>query len=81
MSNQPKITEAKNAISDLILKHRGVCAVGTGKDELGRDAIVIHIDPRVLDSREHVVKLIGDAAGGVPVVFLESGPYRKLPAS
>ena len=74
--NTEKISQAKNAISALIIRERGVNAV-----EPTRDAVVIHIDPDMPDTRERIQKIIGPIAVDVPVVYLESGPYRKFPAT
>lgn len=75
------LSEAKQAISKLVIHERGINAVGTGTDQQGRDAIVIHIDPAIPDTRERIAKLIEPIAGEVPVQFIESGPYRKFPAT
>jgi hypothetical protein len=74
------LSEAKKTISTLVIKEPGVSAVGTGRDEFGRDAVVIDMDPAFPDTRERVSKLIENVAADVRVVYSQGGPYRKFPA-
>lgn len=79
--HEANISEAKRTISSLILQEPGVCAVGTGIDEQGRAVVVIHLDPNMADARARVAKLVEPYAAQVPIQYIESGPYRKLPAT
>ena len=76
-----RISETKQAISTLVLKEPGVCAVGTGTDGQGRATVIIHVDPSIPNTRERVAKLIEPFADQVPIQYVESGPYRKFPAT
>jgi hypothetical protein len=77
MATEEELREVKRRHAPQLLKQPGVCGVGVEKDDSGDYVLAIHLDT---DDPE-VLKELPDHVEGHRVRYVQSGPFRKLPAS
>lgn len=76
MATEREIRAVKRRHSPQLLNRPGVCGVGVEKDESGDYVLAVHLDTE----DEDALAALPEKIEGYPVKYIQSGPFRKLPA-
>jgi len=76
MASEKEVSEIKDRIAFQLLDQPEISGVGVEKDDAGEYVLAIHLNKDDPEIRNRLLAQIK----GAPVKFINSGPFRKLPA-